>query len=86
MTFREREEFKQGFVTFGLAMKRRTVFLKDVKNRMRAKCSCLVADGYFIVLIDQNLTGSKSRHIFLNIDVLKVCVTHQLLWLSNMGM
>jgi hypothetical protein len=86
MTFREREEFKQGLVNFGLVMKRHTVFLKDVKNRIRAECSCLVAHEYFIILINQNLTGSTSRHIFLNIDVLKVCVTHQLLWLSNMGM
>ncbi|CAL4993519.1 unnamed protein product [Urochloa decumbens] len=39
MTFRGREEFKQGVVNYGLAMKRHIAFPKDEKRRIRAKCS-----------------------------------------------
>ena len=38
-TFRGREEFKQGVVNYGLAMKRHIAFPKDEKRRIRAKCS-----------------------------------------------
>lgn len=39
MTFRGREEFKQGVINYGLAMKRHIAFSKDEKKRIRAKCS-----------------------------------------------
>ncbi|CAO2179371.1 unnamed protein product [Urochloa humidicola] len=38
MTFRGREEFKQGVVNYGLALKRHIAFPKDEKKRIRAKC------------------------------------------------
>lgn len=76
MTFRGREEFKQGVINYGLAMKRHIAFPKDERRRIRAKCSWAGCTWMIMVHIAQSVTGSRSRHIFLITDVLKGEITN----------